>query len=221
MNPESISEEAWQPGLLDFGRSLSDSVFVVLDLETSGGSARLGAGITEIGAVKIRRGEIIGEFESLVNPGSAIPDYISDLTGITDAMIQDSPSIASVLPSFFEFIGPPTQNILVAHNAPFDISFLKAAAAEHSYEWPRYTVFDTVRLARSVLTKDDVIDCKLSTLSEYFRTATTPNHRALDDARATVEVLHGVFERFGSLGIHTVEDVLAFTLRVKNPRFPE
>lgn len=210
----SENETAWQPSIGDLGRPLSETVFVVVDLETSGGSPFAGAGITEIGAVKVCGGQVIGEFQSLVNPGTPIPDYITDLTGISSAMLQDSPSSANILPTFFEFLGSPQTNILVAHNASFDIGFLKAAAREHSYRWPRFKVFDTVALARAVLSKDDVPDCKLSTLSTYFGAVTSPNHRALDDARATVDVLHGIFERFGSLNIRTVEDVMAFTNRL-------
>ncbi len=216
MNPED--ETAWQPSIGDLGRPLSEAVFVVVDLETSGGSPFAGAGITEIGAVKVCGGQVIGEFQSLVNPGTPIPDYITDLTGISFAMLQGSPSIESILPTFFEFLGSPHTTILVAHNASFDIGFLKAAATQHSYRWPRFKIFDTVALARAILSKDDVLDCKLSTLSAFFNAETSPNHRALDDARATVDVLHGLFERFGSLDIETVEDVIAFTNRIKRSR---
>ena len=221
MNLVGSGDEPWQPSIGDLSRPLLTSIFIVLDLETSGASPRIGAGITEIGALKICGGKVIGEFESLVNPGVSIPDYITDLTGISDAMIQGSPSIENLLPSFLEFLGPASESILVAHNANFDLGFLKAAAAHHNYPWPSYTIFDTVRLARSVLSKDDVTDYKLSTLSRYFQTQTSPNHRALADARATVDVLHGIFERFGSLDITTVEDVEAFTQRLKRPRFSQ
>ena len=218
MNLETGDEGAWQPSIGDFARHLSQTTFVVLDLETSGGSPHLGAGITEIGAVKICGGQIIGEFQTLINPGTPIPDYITDLTGISDATIQGSPSIERIFPTFLEFLGSAHVNILVAHNASFDLGFLKAAASQHHYQWPRYKVLDTVQLARSILTKDDVTDCKLSTLSQFFKTTTSPNHRALDDARATVEVLHGIFERYGSIGLTTVEDVLAFTNRLKKTK---
>ena len=216
MNSED--ETAWQPSIDDLGRPLSETVFVVIDLETSGGSPFAGAGITEIGAVKVSGGQVIGEFQSLVNPGTPIPDYITDLTGISFAMIQGAPSIENIMPTFFEFLGSPQTNILVAHNASFDIGFLKAAATQHSYRWPRFKIFDTVALARAILNKDDVPDCKLSTLSAFFKAETSPNHRALDDARATVDVLHGLFERFGSLDIKTVEDVIAFTNRIKRSK---
>jgi DNA polymerase-3 subunit epsilon len=207
-------ESAWQPSIGDLSRPLSETVFVVVDLETSGGSPFAGAGITEIGAVKVCGGQVIGEFQSLINPGTPIPDYITDLTGISFAMLQGSPTIESILPTFFEFLGSPHTNILVVYNANFDIGFLKAAASQHSYKWPRFKIFDTVALARAILSKDDVQDCKLATLSAYFGASTSPNHRALDDARATVDVLHGIFERFGSLDIYTVEDAIAFTNRV-------
>ena len=218
MNLESGDETAWQPSIADLGRALLETTFIVLDLETSGGAAHLGAGITEIGAVKICGGQVIGEFQTLLNPGTAIPDYITDLTGISDAMIQGSPSMESIFPTFLEFLGSARTNILVAHNASFDLGFLKAAASQHHYQWPRFKVLDTVQLARSILSKDDVPDCKLATLSAYFKTKTSPNHRALDDARATVEVLHGILERYGSMGITTFEDLLEFTNRIKKTK---
>lgn len=218
MNQDESAEVAWQPSLAELGRPLSQTTFIVIDLETSGGSPHTGAGITEIGAVKVCGGAVIGEFETLVNPGSPIPDYITELTGISDAMIQDAPLIESVLASFFEFLGAAQVNILVAHNASFDIGFLKAAASMHHYRWPRFKVLDTVKLARSILTKEEVMDCKLATLSAYFKTETSPNHRALDDARATVEVLHGIFERYGSIGITTVEDLDNLSSRIAQAR---
>ena len=185
---------------------LSQATFVVLDLETSGAAPSTGAGITEIGAVKVRGGEILGEFQSFVNPGVPISDFITGLTGITDEMLIDAPKIAEIFPTFIEFLGPQEENILVAHNAPFDIGFLKAAALFLHYPWPAHHVADTARLARYVLTKDDVINCKLATLSEFFNAKTSPTHRALDDARATVDVLHGIIERLGGFGITTVPE---------------
>lgn len=213
MNMDADSDAAWQPSIGDMGQALLDTTFVVVDLETSGGSPFAGAGITEIGAVKVCGGQIIGEFQSLVNPGTPIPDYITELTGISYAMVHGEPSIENILPSFLEFMGAPQVNILVAHNASFDVGFLKAAASAHHYKWPRYKVLDTVRLARSVMSKEEVRDCKLSTLSAYFGATTSPNHRALDDARATVDVLHALFERFGSIDITTIEDLVNFTNR--------
>ena len=183
---------------------LSEATFVVVDLETSGAAPSTGAGITEIGAVKVRGGMIIAEFETFVNPGVAISPFITQLTGISDEMLANAPSIGQVFPSFIEFLGPENENVLVAHNAPFDVGFLKAAATHLDYPWPKHYVADTARLARYVLTKDEVINCKLATLAEFFGATTSPTHRALDDARATVDVLHGIIERLGGFGITTL-----------------
>ena len=189
---------------------LIDVPFVVFDLETSGAAPSSGAAVTEIGAVKVLGGEIIGEFQTFVNPGHYLSDFITSLTGITDAMLIGAPTIDQVLPTFLDFIGPHNETVLVAHNSPFDMSFMKAAAIAHSYEWPDYKVIDTARVARYVLERDEVPNCKLSTLAPFFGSPTLPSHRALDDARATVDVLHGIFERLGSHDVTTLEQLLQF-----------
>jgi DNA polymerase-3 subunit epsilon len=191
---------------------LRATTFVVVDLETTGGVAGSDS-ITEIGAVKVRGGEILGEFATLVHPGAPISPFISVLTGITDQMVATAPSIASVLPSFLEFA---CGAVLVAHNAPFDIGFLKAACTAHGTHWPDHAVVDTVVLARRVLTRDEVPNCKLSTLAMFFAAATTPNHRALADARATVDVLHGLMSRLGTLGVHSLPELRTFTCQVSD-----
>jgi DNA polymerase-3 subunit epsilon len=208
------NDEAWQGSFDEIGTPLSHTTFIVLDLETSGASPKNGSAITEIGAVKIRGGEVIGEFQSLINPGVGIPPFITILTGITDAMLAPAPKISEVYPSFLEFLGSEKESVLVAHNAPFDIGFLKAAASDLEYTWPKYQVVDTARLARQVLIREEVANCKLSTLATFFRTTTLPNHRALDDARATVDVLHGLFDRVGSMGISTLEELVGFSRRI-------
>ncbi len=114
-----------QPTLEDLGTPLSDVTFVVVDLETTGGTPA-DCAITEIGAVKVRGGEVLGEFQTLVDPGGPVPPFIQVLTGITTTMLIGAPPIEEVLPSFLEF---SRGAVLVAHNAPFDIGFLKAAAA--------------------------------------------------------------------------------------------
>ena len=189
---------------------LQETTFVVVDLETTGASPKKGAAITEIGAVKVKGGEIIGEFKSFVNPLSPIPEYITAMTGISDLMLADAPVIDEIFPTFLEFVGNHNEAVLVAHNAPFDISFLKSAAKDLDYEWPKYKTLDTVTIARQLLTKEDVRDCKLGTLAQFFGTKTEPNHRALDDAKATTEILHGLFERLGSLEITTLDELLDF-----------
>ncbi|WP_131740963.1 DEDD exonuclease domain-containing protein, partial [Actinomadura roseirufa] len=195
-----------QGTLDDLGTPLSEVTFVVVDLETTGGSAADSA-ITEIGAVKVRGGAELGELGTLVDPGGPVPPFITALTGITTAMVTAAPRMDSVLPAFLEFA---RGCVLVAHNAPFDVGFLKAACAEHGYDWPGFTVVDTVDLARRVLGKDEVPNCKLGTLARFFRTAAQPEHRALADARATVEVLHGLFERLGSFGVTSLEEMRGF-----------
>ena len=195
----------------ELGRPLRDITFCVVDLETTGGSAKAGSRITEIGAVKVRGGEVLGEFQTLVNPHTEIPAFIAVLTGITNTMVAGSPSIDSALPAFLEFA---TGCVLVAHNAPFDVGFLKHYAEQQGRPWPRFEVLDTVKLARRVITRDDAPNCKLSSLALAFGSTTTPNHRALADARATVDVLHGLMERLGGLGVHTLEELQTFSSRV-------
>lgn len=195
----------------DLGRPLRDVTFCVVDLETTGASAAKGARITEVGAVKVRGGEVLGEFQTLVNPDEAIPAFITVLTGITDAMVIAAPRIAEVLPSFLEFAAG---TVLVAHNAPFDTGFLKHAARELEVPWPAFEVLDTAVLARRALQREEVRNVKLATLARHFGATTTPDHRALHDAHATVDVLHGLLERLGSLGVHAMEDLAGFTSRV-------
>ena len=204
---------SWQTSFDDLGRHLSATTFVVIDLETTGGSPGINA-ITEIGAQKIQGGKVIGEFQTLVNPGVPLPPFITVLTGITEKMLLPAPTIDQVFPQLLEFLGSESETILVAHNANFDIGFLKAAANALSYQFPRYQVLDTVKIARQVLTKDEVRNYKLESLALFFKTKTTPNHRALDDARATVAVLHGLFERLGSFGIFTLEELKEFSNRI-------
>jgi len=201
---------ATQASFEELGTLLSEVTFVVVDLETTGG-APVDAGITEIGAVKVRGGVVIGEYQTLVNPGMHIPPFVAALTGITDAVVANAPTVRAVLPGFLEF----TRNcVLVAHNAPYDVGFLKGACAKHGYDWPEPRVVDTARLARVALHRDEVANCKLATLAAHFRTTVRPTHRAFDDARATADVLHGLFARMGDLGINTLEDLKDFSSRV-------
>ncbi len=195
----------------ELGRPLRETTFCVVDLETTGGSAQAGSMITEIGAVKVRGGEVLGEFQTLVNPHTSIPPFIAVLTGITNSMVASSPPVESALPAFLEFA---QGCVLVAHNAPFDVGFLKHFAARQDRPWPGFEVLDTARLARRVITRDDAPDCKLSSLAAAFGSSTTPNHRALADARATVDVLHGLIARLGAQGVHTLEELQTFSSRV-------
>jgi DNA polymerase-3 subunit epsilon len=207
----AVSRWESQRSFDDLGRPLREVTFCVVDLETTGGSAQAGSMITEVGAVKVRGGEVLGEFQTLVNPHQAIPPFISVLTGISDAMVAGSPSIEQVLPQFLEFA---RGCVLVAHNAPFDVGFLRFFAEQQGRPWPAFEVLDTARLARRVVTRDETPNCKLGSLATLFGATTTPNHRALADARATVDVLHGLVGRLGNLGVHTLEELQTFSSRV-------
>src|ERR1700722_19392735 len=192
--------------------SLRETTFVVVDLETTGGRARSTDGrpvdaITEIGGVKVRGGVVLGEFATLVDPQRSIPPQIVQLTGITTAMVCDAPTIDGVLPMFMEFAG---NSVLVAHNAGFDIGFLRAAAERCDIPWPRPQVLCTVRLARRVLSREEAPTVRLAALARLFAVAAQPTHRALDDARATVEVLHALIERVGNQGVHTYADLRSY-----------
>ena len=195
-----VNDNSWQSTLQDLGHPLLETTFVVLDLETTGAGPHIGAAITEIGAVKVKAGKTLGEFETFINPGHPIPDYIQELTGINDSMVHQAPSISTVLPSLFEFLG--------SHHY----------ARVHDFQWPAFVILDTAIIARKVLTRDEVPNCKLGTLAAFFGTQTTPNHRALDDARATVDVLHGLIERLGSFDIYTLEELHNFGKKVKKPK---
>ncbi len=197
---------------LDIDEQLSELTFVIVDLETTGGPATQ-AGITEIGAVKVRGGEVLGEFATLVEPGGTIPAHIQSLTGITNSMVRDAPSVAGAVASFGEFAG---NAILVAHNAPYDLGFLKAACARHDLTWFPGRSLDTARLARVTLHAGEVRNCKLATLAQYFHSPVAPEHRALADARATTHVLHRLLERVGSFGVYTWADLRAFVSRVSH-----
>ena len=195
----------------ELGRALQDVTFCVVDLETTGGSAKAGSMITEIGAVKVRGGEVLGEFQTLVNPCAEIPAFIAVLTGISNSMVSDAPPIETALPAFLDFAAG---SVLVAHNAPFDVGFLQHFAEQQERPWPGFDVLDTAVLARRIITRDDAPNCKLSSLAALFRSTTTPNHRALADARATVDVLHGLIERVGTQGVQTMEELQTFSARV-------
>jgi DNA polymerase III subunit epsilon len=197
---------AIQGRLDDLGTPLVDVEFVVLDLETTGGSPANDR-ITEVGAVKIRGGEVIGTFQTLVNPGVSIPPLISALTGITDPMVADEEPIEVVLPCLLEFIG---RAVLVAHNASFDRRFVQANLERHGYQRLANRVVCTARLARKLLPRDEVPNVRLATLAAYLGSTVAPCHRALTDARATVDVFHALLELAGSYGVLALEDLIEF-----------
>lgn len=203
----SPAPEELQLAFTDLGPELIDVTFVVVDLETTGGGPGLNS-ITEFGAVKVRGGEVIGEFATLVNPGVPIPPFITVLTGITTAMTVVAPKIGQVMPSFLEFLGSDPSTVLVAHNAGFDVGHLKAAAKGLDLPFPRVQVLDTVKLARRTFSRDEVPNYKLGTLARICNTSVEPSHRALDDARATVDVLHVMLGRLAGLGVTHMTDLV-------------
>lgn len=207
---QSRKNESWQSTFQELGTPLHLVEFVVLDLETSGSSPHLGAGITEIGAIRIKGGAVLDTFSTLVNPGHPIPAYITALTGIDDEAIKNAPPISEIIASLIDFVGGD-ETVFVAQNAPFDLAFVKAAAKSNSKKWPKQRIVDTAILARKVLDRDEAPNCKLGTLAQIFKAEIQPTHRALDDVKATISVLHGLFERLAGLNIFTIEELIAFS----------
>ena len=182
---------------------LHEVAFLVVDLETTGLSPQRDR-ITEVGAVRARGGTVEAELRTFVHPGVPIPPAITALTGITDADVAGAPDIAAVLPMLLQLLEGA---VLVAHNARFDLGFLRAAAERVGLGPLRPAVVDTAVLARRLI-RDEVRDLRLGTLAQHFRAPVTPDHRALNDARATLHVLHALLERAGSLGTTSQEDLL-------------
>jgi DNA polymerase-3 subunit epsilon len=181
---------------------LEEVTFCVLDLETTGGSP-VDSRITEVGAVKYRGGERVGALQTLVDPRRPIPISVTRLTGIDDRVVAGMPPIEAVLPELVEFL---RGGVFVAHNARFDFSFVNTALVRFDYEAIAGPAVCTARLARRVVWPD-VPNVRLQTLAQYFRTSVRPTHRALDDAQACAEVLHGLLDLGGRLGISTLGDL--------------
>ena len=188
----------------DLGAPLADVTFCVLDIETTGGDRNTDL-ITEIGMVKVRGGECLGTLQSLVNPGRAIPPMITVLTGISESMVVRAPAIDAVLPTMIEFLADA---VVVGHNVGFDMAFINAALVRRGDSEITNPVIDTLPLARR-LVRDEVPDCRLGTLASRFRLDHRPSHRALDDALATTDLLHFLFERAAGLGVLGLDDLIA------------
>jgi DNA polymerase-3 subunit epsilon len=186
----------------DLGVPLHQVTFCVLDFETTG-AAPPHCAITEFGAVKLRGGECLGTFQTLVNPGVGIPPEITILTGITEAMVLPAPWVEQVLPSFLEFLGSA---VIVGHNVRFDMRFLQAALVASGRPPVPNRWVDTCALARR-LVRDEVPNCQLGTLADRLRLAHRPTHRALADALATGDLLHALLERAGNLGVLGLDDL--------------
>ena len=197
----------------DLGTPLIDVTFCVLDLETTGGSPDDDR-ICEVGAVKVRGGECLGTFHTLVDPGRSIPPAITVLTGLTTQVVAPAPTIESVLPALLEFIGDA---VFVGHNVRFDHAFLDAALVRAGHARLTNPTVDTCGLARR-LVRDEVPDCKLGTLASRLRLDHRPNHRALDDALATTDLLHVLLERAAAFGVFALDDLLELPTAAAHPQ---
>ncbi|HZU79685.1 MAG TPA: exonuclease domain-containing protein [Acidimicrobiales bacterium] len=194
---------------LQAGTPLFDVRFVVLDVETTGGAPDCAA-LTEIGAAAFRGGECLGIFDTLVHPGCPVPPFITELTGITDAMVADAPSVETVLPDLVRFLDGA---VLVGHNVGFDIGFLDAALGAQGRPVLEGPVVDTLALARR-LVRDSVPDCALHTLAGALHLEHRPAHRALADALATADLLHRLIEAATGYDVFTLGDLLAVPERL-------
>ena len=175
--------------------ALEDVPYVVFDLETTGSSAGRG-GITELGALKLWRGQVVEEFSTLVNPGRLIEPFVVRLTGITDRMVAGAPPISEVMPRFEEFV---EGSVLVGHNVHFDCAFVTAARAGSPLPNP---LLDTLKLARCLV--PGLRRYRLSSLVSHFGVRAMPNHRALSDAAATAGVFLRLSKLLRSAGVRSV-----------------
>src|ERR671932_59046 len=180
---------------------LDEAPYVVFDVETTGSAAGKGGAITEFGAMKLVRGEVVDQFSTLVNPGRPIDPFVVRLTGITDRMVADAPSISEAMPRFEEFV---EGCVLVGHNVHFDCSFVTAARG--GVKLPN-EVLDTLKLARCLV--PGLKRYRLSSLVNHFGVRHAPNHRALSDAAATTEVFRRLLKLLSSAGVESVGEALA------------
>ena len=183
------------------GQTLQDS-FVVFDIETTGLS-NLTCKIIEIGAVRVSGGEITERFSTFVNPEVPIPFRIEQLTSISDAMVEDAPTIREVLPQFLKFC---EDDVLVAHNADFDVGFIQKACEDQGIPYD-FTRIDTVALAQYLLPQ--LSRFKLDTVAKAVQVSLDHHHRAVDDAACTAEIFVKFIKMLEERGIMTLEDMNA------------
>ena len=177
-----------------------DTTYCVLDLETTGFSATTEK-ITEVGIMKVKNGEVLEEFSCFVNPEKHIPQRVSEVTNITDEMVADAETIDKVFPKILNFI---KDSVLVAHNAPFDIGFLKQNAKNLGYEFD-YTYLDTLSLAKDLF--PDYKKYKLGKIAENLGIKVEVAHRALDDVDTTVKVFRVMMDMLKEKGAKKIEDI--------------
>ncbi len=184
--------------------ALYEVTFVVLDVETTGGSPQESV-LIEVGAAAFRGGEQLGSFESLVHPALPLPPFVVELTGITDAMVRTAPPACDVVGRLLEMIG---DDVVVGHNVGFDLGFVDAVLAGTGQPPLRNAVVDTLALARR-LVRDEVPHCSLGALASALGLEHRPAHRALADALATADLLHRLIEVATGYGVLTLGDLLA------------
>ena len=177
-----------------------DTTYCVLDLETTGFSAKTEK-ITEVGIMKVKNGEVIDEFSCFVNPEKHIPERVTEVTNITDEMVKDAKTIEQVFPEILDFI---EDSVLVAHNAPFDMGFLKQNAKILGYEFD-YTYIDTLSLAKDLF--PDYKKYKLGKIAENLGIKVEVAHRALDDVDTTVKVFRVMLDMLKERGAKKVDDI--------------
>ena len=177
-----------------------DTTYCVLDLETTGLSFRTEK-ITEVGIMKVQNGEVIDSFSCFVNPEKPIPPKVVEVTNITDDMVKDAETIDKVMPKILEFVG---DSVLVAHNADFDIGFLKYNAKQLGLSLEN-TYIDTLRLAKELF--PDFKKYKLGLIAEKLGIVVEVAHRALDDVDTTVKVLNVMLNMLKENGVKTLDDI--------------
>lgn len=182
--------------------SILDAGYVVLDFETTGLSPAQGSEVIETGAVHLEGGRIVDTFQRFSRPVTPIPPSATLIHGITNEMVRDEAPFSALLPELLAFLG---ERILVAHNAPFDMAFLSAALAHTGRGALGNPVLDTVRLSRHLF--PELVRHDLETLCRVHRISRRQEHRALDDARATAELLRILLVRAQEAGVTTWEEL--------------
>ncbi len=177
-----------------------DTQYCVLDIETTGLSFRTEK-ITELGAVKYKNGEIVEEFECFVNPEKPIPYEVVKVTNITDDMVKDADTIENILPKFLDFIG---DSVIVAHNADFDVGFIKYNAEKIGYKLEN-TYIDTLRLAKDLF--PDYKKYKLGIIAEKLGIKVDVAHRALDDVMTLTKVFKVMLDMVKEKGAKLIDDI--------------
>jgi DNA polymerase-3 subunit alpha (Gram-positive type) len=201
-----LNEDTLELVETDFDRrAFAETDFVVFDLETTGAKTPP-CRVTEIGAYRVKSGKITEEYQTLVNPETPIPPFITNLTGISDRMVKNAPKFREIAADFLDFIG---DSVLVAHNAHFDMRFLNH---EIGRVYENYRVANpslcTVRLSRRLV--PHIENHRLNTLANYYSIALVNHHRAGDDAHATAHIFINLLEQLQTRGVKDLATVKKF-----------